>query len=69
MPRGIGFQTAGVFLALTAVGMFEDEKSGVFTAACVSAGLSVLLLLAGTGLRLPHTGRPPALNSPKRDEP
>ncbi|MFF4841080.1 hypothetical protein ACFY2G_13590 [Streptomyces collinus] len=57
MPRGTGFQTVGVFLALTAVGMFEDEKSDVFAAACTVWVLSALLLLAGTGLRLPRTTR------------
>ncbi|MGW2445293.1 hypothetical protein [Streptomyces sp. NPDC001675] len=58
MPKGSGFQTAGVFFALTAVGMFEDEKSDVFTAAGAFSGLAVLLLLAGTGLRLPRTTHP-----------
>ncbi|MGQ4414679.1 hypothetical protein ACN6LA_004716 [Streptomyces sp. SAS_269] len=58
MPKGTGFQTAGVFLALTAVGMFEDEKSDVFAAACAFSGLAVLLLLAGTGLRLSSTAHP-----------
>ncbi|MEV8552868.1 hypothetical protein AB0L04_24025 [Streptomyces glaucescens] len=55
MPSGIGWQTTGVFLALAAAGMFADEKSGMFVAACVLSVLAALLLLAGTGLRI----RPP----------
>ncbi|OKJ89477.1 hypothetical protein AMK31_05990 [Streptomyces sp. TSRI0107] len=55
MPSGIGWQTTGVFLALAAAGMFADEKSGMFGAACALSVLAVLLLLAGTGLRI----RPP----------
>ncbi|MFD9093441.1 hypothetical protein [Streptomyces collinus] len=64
MPRGIGFQTVGVFLALTAVGMFEDEKADVFAAACAASILSALLLLAGTGLRLPHTTQTVSTTTP-----
>ncbi|MGW0186097.1 hypothetical protein ACWDV7_10145 [Streptomyces sp. NPDC003362] len=55
MPSGIGWQTTGVFLALAAAGMFADEKSGMFGAACALSVLAALLLLAGTGLRI----RPP----------
>ncbi|MEV5321332.1 hypothetical protein AB0K92_27420 [Streptomyces sp. NPDC052687] len=55
MPSGVGFQTTGVFLALTAAGMFADEESGVFGVACAVSILAALLLLAGTGLRIrPH---------------
>ncbi|MFI6034468.1 hypothetical protein ACIBBD_09930 [Streptomyces sp. NPDC051315] len=52
MPSGTGPQAVGVFLALTAGGMFADEKSDVFVAACVTSVLAALLLLAGTGLRM-----------------
>ncbi|MFF8970770.1 hypothetical protein [Streptomyces sp. NPDC014995] len=52
MPSGTGPQAFGVFLALAAAGMFADETSDVFVAACVTSALSALLLLAGTGLRL-----------------
>ncbi|MCM1972416.1 hypothetical protein [Streptomyces sp. G1] len=52
MPSGIGWQTSGVFLGLAAAGMFVDEKSDVFGAACVVSVLAVLLFLAGTGLRI-----------------
>ncbi|CAL9422185.1 hypothetical protein SUDANB105_01866 [Streptomyces sp. enrichment culture] len=55
MPSGIGWQTTGVFLALAAAGMFADEKSDMFGAACALSVLAALLLLAGTGLRI----RPP----------
>lgn len=55
MPSGIGWQTTGVFLALAAAGMFADEKSDMFGAACAVSVLAALLLLAGTGLRT----RPP----------
>jgi len=51
MPSGAGWQSTGVFLALTAAGMFADEKSDVFVPACVIAVLAAFLLLAGTGLR------------------
>ncbi|WP_426568002.1 hypothetical protein [Streptomyces canus] len=52
MPSGTGPQAFGVFLALTAGGMFADEKSDVFTAACVVSVLAALLLVIGTGLRM-----------------
>ncbi|MEU0270854.1 hypothetical protein [Streptomyces sp. NPDC006307] len=55
MPSGIGWQISGMFLALAAAGMFADEKSDVFGAACAVSVLAALLLLAGTGLRI----RPP----------
>ncbi|MEV4189815.1 hypothetical protein [Streptomyces toxytricini] len=57
MPPGTGWQTTGVFLALGAAGMFADEKSDVFAAACAISVLAALSLLAGTGLRI----RPPEL--------
>ncbi|MCX5040595.1 ATP synthase subunit B family protein [Streptomyces coelicoflavus] len=52
MPSGTGWQTSGVFLGLTAAGMFADEHSDVFRAACVVSVLAGLCLLAGTGLRI-----------------
>ncbi|AXL92087.1 hypothetical protein C4J65_30190 [Streptomyces sp. CB09001] len=52
MPSGTGWQTSGVFLGLTAAGMFADEHSDVFRAACVVSILAGLCLLAGTGLRI-----------------
>lgn len=52
MPSGTGWQASGVFLALTAAGMFADENSDVFGAACVVSVLAALLLLAGTGHRI-----------------
>ncbi|MFH8440380.1 hypothetical protein ACH4D3_03970 [Streptomyces sp. NPDC018026] len=52
MPSGTGWQTSGVFLGLTAAGMFADEHSDVFGAACVVSVLAGLCLLAGTGLRI-----------------
>ncbi|MET8482831.1 hypothetical protein ACIQVF_02780 [Streptomyces tendae] len=52
MPSGTGWQTSGVFLGLTAAGMFADEYSDVFRAACVVSVLAGLCLLAGTGLRI-----------------
>ncbi|MFB7650798.1 MULTISPECIES: hypothetical protein [unclassified Streptomyces] len=52
MPPGTGWQTSGVFLGLTAAGMFADEHSNVFGAACVVSVLAALCLLAGTGLRI-----------------
>ncbi|WP_217253908.1 hypothetical protein [Streptomyces sp. AC602_WCS936] len=52
MPSGTGWQTSGVFLGLTAAGMFADEHSDVFRAACVVSVLAALCLLAGTGLRI-----------------
>ncbi|MEU6532010.1 hypothetical protein ABZ869_22810 [Streptomyces sp. NPDC046928] len=51
MPSGTGWQSAGVFLALTAAGMFADEKSDVFLLACATSVLAAFLLLVGTGLR------------------
>lgn len=64
MPDGTGWQTSGVFLALTAAGMFEDEKSDVFGAACVVSVLAAALFLAGTGSRIveadDRTGENPA---------
>ncbi|MGW4025639.1 hypothetical protein [Streptomyces sp. NPDC005009] len=64
MPDGTGWQTSGVFLALTAAGMFEDEKSDVFGVACVVSVLSAVLFLAGTGSRIveadDRTGENPA---------
>ncbi|MFE2279577.1 hypothetical protein ACFXAE_20535 [Streptomyces sp. NPDC059454] len=63
MPDGTGWQTSGVFLALTAAGMFEDEKSDVFGAACVVSVLAAVLFLAGTGSRIveaeDHAGKNP----------
>ncbi|MFF0203369.1 hypothetical protein [Streptomyces sp. NPDC005017] len=52
MPAGIGWQSTGVFLTLAAAGMFADEKSDVFAAACAVSVLAALLLLAGTGHRI-----------------
>lgn len=52
LPGGTGLQTSGVFLALTAAGMFEDENSDVFRAACVVSVLAAVLFLAGTGSRI-----------------
>ncbi|MFI1417680.1 hypothetical protein ACH4VX_06755 [Streptomyces sp. NPDC020731] len=52
LPDGTGRQTSGVFLALTAAGMFEDENSDVFGAACVVSVLAAVLFLAGTGSRI-----------------
>jgi hypothetical protein len=64
MPDGTGWQTSGVFLALTAAGMFEDEKSDVFGVACVVSVLAAVLFLAGTGSRIvkadDRTGESPA---------
>ncbi|WP_020125693.1 hypothetical protein [Streptomyces sp. 303MFCol5.2] len=47
MPSGTGPQAFGVFLALTAAGMFADEKSDVFLIACVTSVLAVALLVTG----------------------
>ncbi|MEV5933152.1 hypothetical protein AB0L56_10485 [Streptomyces sp. NPDC052079] len=55
MPDGTGWQTSGVFLALTATGMFEDEQSDVFGAACVVSVLAAVLFLAGTVSRMAKT--------------
>lgn len=55
MPDGTGRQTSGVFLALTATGMFEDETSDVFGAACVVSVLAAVLFLAGTVSRMVKT--------------
>ncbi|GGX06554.1 hypothetical protein GCM10010297_30140 [Streptomyces malachitofuscus] len=55
MPDGTGWQTSGVFLALTATGMFEDETSDVFGAACVVSVLAAVLFLAGTVSRMVKT--------------
>ncbi|WP_158801130.1 hypothetical protein [Streptomyces sp. NRRL S-37] len=55
MPDGTGWQTSGVFLALTATGMFEDEQSDVFGAACVVSVLAAVLFLAGTASRVVRT--------------
>ncbi|MFJ5557341.1 hypothetical protein ACIQCD_07935 [Streptomyces sp. NPDC093250] len=55
MPDGTGWQTSGVFLALTATGMFEDEQSDVFGAACVVSVLAAVLFLAGTVSRVAKT--------------
>lgn len=55
MPDGIGWQTSGVFLALTATGMFEDEQSDVFGADCVVSVLAAVLFLAGTVSRMAKT--------------
>ncbi len=55
MPGGTGWQTSGVFLALTATGMFEDEQSDVFGMACVVAVLAAVLFLAGTISRMVRT--------------
>ncbi|MFE0551123.1 hypothetical protein ACFW3A_16945 [Streptomyces pilosus] len=52
MPGGCGLQTSGVFLALTAVGMFEDAKTDVFAIACVVSVLAAVLFLAGTVSRV-----------------
>ncbi|MCF1596140.1 hypothetical protein [Streptomyces muensis] len=59
MPSGTGWQATGMFLALAAAGMFADEKSDVFGAACVVSVLAALLLLAGTGLRIRPPPPPP----------
>ncbi|KQX78475.1 hypothetical protein [Streptomyces sp. Root1310] len=51
MPSGTGPQAFGVFLALTAAGMFADEKSDVFLIACVTSVLAAALLVTGARLR------------------
>ncbi|MCX5372050.1 hypothetical protein [Streptomyces sp. NBC_00103] len=51
MPSGTGPQAFGVFLALTAAGMFADEKSDVFLVACVTSVLAAALLVTGACLR------------------
>ncbi|GAA2728465.1 hypothetical protein GCM10010360_04480 [Streptomyces nogalater] len=51
MPPGTGTQSAGVFLALVAAGMFGSGDAGVLVAAWVTSALSALLLTAGTGRR------------------
>ncbi len=51
MPSGTGPQAFGVFLALTAAGMFADEKSDVFLAGCVTSALAAALLVMGACLR------------------
>ncbi|QJT05166.1 hypothetical protein G9272_36715 [Streptomyces asoensis] len=51
MPSGTGPQASGVFLALTAAGMFADEKSDVFLVACVTSVLAASLLVTGAHLR------------------
>ncbi|MGW1721724.1 hypothetical protein ACWCQK_02170 [Streptomyces sp. NPDC002306] len=51
MPSGTGPQAFGVFFALTAAGMFADEKSDVFVGGCVTSVLAGALLVAGTGRR------------------
>ncbi len=64
MPDGTGRQTSGVFLALTAAGMFEDAKTDVFAIACVVSVLAAVLFLAGTISRVAtaddRTGEDPA---------
>ncbi|MFD7684879.1 hypothetical protein [Streptomyces sp. NPDC059781] len=64
MPDGTGRQTSGVFLALTAGGMSEDEKSDVLGAARVVSVLAAVLFLAGTVSRIveadDRTGENPA---------
>ncbi|WP_327186003.1 hypothetical protein [Streptomyces sp. NBC_01334] len=51
MPSGTGPQAFGVFLALTAAGMFADEESDVFLVACVTSVLAAALLVTGAWLR------------------
>ncbi|MFF1438840.1 hypothetical protein [Streptomyces sp. NPDC058295] len=50
MPSGTGPQAFGVFLALTAAGMFADEESDVFLVACVTSVLAAALLVTGSCL-------------------
>ncbi|WP_425245590.1 hypothetical protein [Streptomyces sp. NEAU-NA10] len=59
MPSGTGPQAFGVFLSLTAAGMFADEKSDIFVIACVTSVLAAFLLVSGTGLRMngPQAGK------------
>lgn len=64
MPDGTGRQTSGVFFALTAAGMFEDENSDVFGVACVVSVLAALLFLAGTGSRMVKTDERTGDNPP-----
>ncbi|CAL9288335.1 hypothetical protein [Streptomyces sp. SudanB182_2057] len=51
MPPGTGAQSAGVFLALAAAGMFGSGDADVLGPAWATGGLAALLLATGTGRR------------------